>query len=72
MTQRATLYVAFNADGDLYADSDRDTACDAFVDNVGNVPFRVVEVTLTLPSVEDIQASLEITTQGETVEAEAE
>ena len=72
-TKTATFFLAFNEDGDVSGDMDRDTAIERLRDEYGGNFCRVVEMTLTIPEFRDIPASFVIPPEkAETVEVRAE
>lgn len=66
-----TLFVVFNEDGNVTADSDRDTAISRMNDDYGGAELRVIEVTLKVPRPKDYLASITLPEVAPiTVEAE--
>lgn len=55
-----TIFLAFNEDGDIAADQDRDTAIERLRDDFGGDFLRVIEMTVTLPDLADIQATFTV------------
>lgn len=53
-----TLYVVWNEDGDVTADTDRDTAFERMRDDVGGNEHRCVEMTIKVPRPVDLKASM--------------
>lgn len=72
-TKTATFYLAFNEDGDVAGDMDRDAAIERLRDEYGANHVRVVEMAVTIPEIRDIPASLVIPPdKAETVEIRTE
>lgn len=53
-----TLYVVYNEDGDMTADTDRDEAIERMNDTYGGEQVRVVEIRVEVPRPKDLQASI--------------
>lgn len=66
----ATLWVVTNEDGDVTADSDRDTAIERMTDEYGGATLRVTKMTIKIPRPRDAQAELTLPVEGgETITA---
>lgn len=59
-TNTATLFLAYNEDGEVAADMDRDAAIERLRDEIGGTIFRVVEMTISLPAIPDLQATFTV------------
>ncbi len=71
-TMTTTLFLAFNEDGDVAADADRDTAIDRLKDEYGGNFCRVVEMKVAIPNFVDMHASFTVPAERvETVEVTA-
>lgn len=53
-----TLYVVYNEEGDMTADTDRDTALERMNDEYGGNVYRVIEMTVKVPRPVDVKASM--------------
>lgn len=68
-TNTATLFLAFNEDGNVAADTDRDVAIERLSDDHGGYHVRVIELKVAFPVQADLQASFTVPAdRAETVE----
>lgn len=68
----ADLYIVTNEDGDVTADSDRDTAIERMADEYGGATLRVTKMAIKIPRPRDAQAELTLPVEGgETITATA-
>lgn len=54
----ATLYVCYNEDADMTADTDRDSAIERMRDDWGGEQIRVIEMTVRVPRPKDLTVSV--------------
>lgn len=54
----ATLYVVWNEDGDMTADTDRDTAFKRLNDDFDGHELRCIEMTISVPRPVDLKVSI--------------
>ena len=54
------LYLVYNENGDVTADMNRDAAIERLRDEIGGNIFRVVEMTINLPDIPDLQATFTV------------
>lgn len=53
-----TLYVVYNEEGDMTADTDRNAALERMNDEYGGNVYRVIEMTVKVPRPVDLKASM--------------
>lgn len=53
-----TLWVIYNEDGNMTADTDRDLAIERMNDEYGGQTLRVIEMTVKVPRPVDLKASM--------------
>lgn len=53
-----TLYVVYNEEGDMTADTDRNAALERMNDEYGGNVYRVIEMTVKVPRPVDVKASM--------------
>lgn len=59
-THTVEIYVSWNENGDAEASTDRDTACSDLENNHGGEHRRVAVVSVVLPALVDLQASVTV------------